>query len=106
MPVATGSGGTMITGNAILGFRALLCIQGIETHLKFNGKFRLTRMATPTNLRAIASEFTGRHYARSRKGLEQALADMLKLRDGKSLDEIGETAVVNREVGGVAADLQ
>lgn len=102
MPVEGGS----ITGNAILGFRGIILIQSLKCHIESNGRMRLTRMATPTNMRAIASEFTGKPYARSRKGLEQALADMLQLQTGKSLDELGETAVVNHEVGGVAADLQ
>ena len=94
-----------ITGAAILGLRGVICIQGLETHLRTNGKMRITRMATPAVLRAIATEFTGKTYSRSRKGMEAALADMLVLRDGKNLSEIGDVAVVNKEVGGVAADL-
>lgn len=95
----------VIEGTAVLGFRAIICIQGLQMHLKYNGKMMLTRMATPKNLRAIATEYTGKVYARSRKGMELALADMEALRDGKSLAEIGNVAVVNKEVGGMAADL-
>ena len=105
MPVETGNGGTSVTGNAVIGLRAFICIRAIEMHLKYDGKFRMTRTATPSNLRAIASEFTGKPYARSRKGLETALADLRTLMQQKNLDEMGETAAVNREVGGVAADL-
>lgn len=91
MPVETGNGGTCVTGNAILGLRAVMTIQAIRFHLESGGKMRLTRFATPSNLRAIASEFTGRTYARSTKGLRQALADLEAMQAGKSLDEIGDT---------------
>ena len=56
--------------------RLVVTIQAIRTHLTSKGKMRLTRVATPANLRRIAAEFTGKTYARSRKGLEQALADL------------------------------
>lgn len=56
-------------------------IRALETHIKFKGKFRLTRMATPTTMRQIASEFTGKTYARSMKGLETALADLAALKE-------------------------
>jgi hypothetical protein len=62
----------VITGNGISLMRAFVCLQAIETHIKFNGHMMLTRTATPANLRTIASEYTGVQYARSRKGLEQA----------------------------------
>lgn len=100
-----------ITGNATLGVRALYCKQGIEMYLESNGRMQLTRMATPAVLRSIATEFTGVTYARSRKGMEKALADLNKLfaakeaQEGSVLDAVGETAVVNKVTGGVAADL-
>lgn len=106
MPVSSDNGGTSVTGNAVLGFRAVVCIHALRTHLKFNGKLRLSRNATPSNLVAIASEFTGKRYSNRRKGLEAALRDLEALQAGKSLDEMGDTSVVNREVGGIAADLQ
>lgn len=56
-------------------------IRALETHIKFNGKFRLTRTATPTVMRQIATEFTGKTYARSMKGLENALADLKAFRE-------------------------
>lgn len=96
----------VITGNAVIGFQARAIILAIETHLKFNGQLRLARNATPSNLRTLASGFTGRTYARSRKGMESALADLKTLAAGRSLDELGEVYKVNQAVGGVAADLQ
>ena len=40
---------------------------------------RASRMATPQNLRDLTSKLTGKVYARSRKGLEQAQTDLLTL---------------------------
>jgi hypothetical protein len=106
MPVERGEhGGTMVTGNAVLGFRGVVLIQSLKLYLKTDGRMQSTRMATPSNMRAIASEFTGKPYARSRKGLVQALADMEALASGKSLDALGDVVRVNQAVGGVAADL-
>jgi hypothetical protein len=63
----------------ISAMRGICCKMAIKTHLKFNGRMMLTRTATPARLRAIASEFTGKPYARSRKGLEKAYADLLEI---------------------------
>lgn len=60
-------------------FRINVVIRCIETHIRTGGKMRLTRMATPANLRATASEYTGKTYPRSTKGLETALADLKAL---------------------------
>jgi hypothetical protein len=106
MPVTSSEGGTSVTGSAVWGLRGVIVIQGLRTHLKFGGKVRLSRFATPGALVRIASEFTGRTYKNTRKGQTQALADMEALQAGRSLDELGETAKVNALVGGVAADLQ
>ena len=106
MPVNTfGNGGATITGNAILGMRGFYCMQGLEMYDKYGSNFQLTRGATPGVLRAIATEFTGKVYARSKKGMKQALEDMVALVKSKTLDELGETRAVNQAVGGVAADL-
>lgn len=70
---------TVLTGAQIDMFRISVVIRSIETHIKFNGKMRLTRMATPSNLRAIAGEYTGKTYPRSAKGLESALVDLKAL---------------------------
>ena len=106
MPVERSAGGTTITGNAILGLRGLMALRGLEMHVKFGGKMRLTRSATPGNLVAIAGEFTGKKYSSRMKGVQQAIADLHELLADKSLDQLGETRQVNALVGGVAADLQ
>ena len=99
MPVANG----VITGNAVLGFRALCCKQSLRFYL--NTGMRTTRIATPGNMVKIASEFTGKSYKASRKGMEAAWADLEALSQVRDLDGMGDTAVVNAAVGGVAADL-
>lgn len=60
-------------------YRNIILRQAIETHLKFNGRLKLTRTATPTRLRTLASQVTGNKYPRSRQGMESALADLRKL---------------------------
>jgi hypothetical protein len=54
-------------------------IIAIETHLKFKGKFRLTRTATPKNMLALATAHTGKTYKRGK--LADALADLKEVRD-------------------------
>ena len=71
----------VLVGSQIDAYRLLVVIKAMETHIRTNGRMRLTRIASPANLRAIASEYTGKHYARSRKGLETALADLITLRN-------------------------
>jgi hypothetical protein len=102
MPVSNGA----VTGNAILGFRGVVLMHSLKLYIQTNGRMQASRVATPSNMRAIATEFTGKVYARSRKGLVQALADMEALAAGKSLDALGDVVRVNQAVGGVAADLQ
>lgn len=72
---------TAITGAQIDGIRLMILIQAIKIHINTQGKMRLTRVATPANLRQIASEFTGKVYPRSAKGLQTALADLLVVRE-------------------------
>lgn len=60
--------------------RLATVIMAMQMHLKSGGKMMLTRVATPSNLRAIATEFTGKSYPRSRKGMETALADLLAIK--------------------------
>jgi len=63
-------------------FARLICtIQAMKIHLKTGGKVRLTRVATPANLRKIATEFTGKPYPRSKQGMETALDDLVKLKE-------------------------
>ena len=59
--------------------RFLSCKMAMKMHLNSNGAMRLTRTATPTNLRNIASEFTGKEYAASKKGMQQAYADLCNM---------------------------
>jgi hypothetical protein len=105
MPIEHEHGTTIITGNAIGGLRAFYCLQGLEMYLSSNGKRQLTRIATPGLLSKTATEYTGKKYARSRKGLQQAHDDLKALMAAQTLDQTGETAVVNKLVGGVASDL-
>lgn len=51
----------------------------MRMHIITNGGMMLTRTATPATLRAIATEFTGKTYPRSRKGLEQAQKDCQRI---------------------------
>jgi hypothetical protein len=60
--------------------RLVCCIHGMRIHLKTGGQMRLTRTATPATLRAIATEFTGKQYPRSKKGMEAALADLEEMK--------------------------
>lgn len=62
-------------------YRLLVVIRAIETHIRTGGKMRLTRTATPSNLRTIASEYTGKTYPRSLNGLQDALSDLKVIRD-------------------------
>lgn len=71
----------LTTPSQIDAFRLSVVIRAIETHIRTNGQMMLTRMATPSNLRTIASEYTGKSYARSRKGLELALADLQAIKE-------------------------
>lgn len=95
----------VVTGTAILGTRGVTLIHAMKVYLETNGKMQITRIATPALMREMATEFTGRHYPRSRKGLERAYADMCALAEGKTLAQLGDVYVVNAEVGGEAADL-
>jgi hypothetical protein len=51
-------------------------ILAMEIHLRHGGKMRLTRTATPSLLRTIATEYTGKAYPRSTKGMQTALDDL------------------------------
>lgn len=55
-------------------FRCILIHKAIGLYLKTG--MQVNRKYTPQNMRAVASEYTGETYARSRKGLEQAYADL------------------------------
>lgn len=51
-------------------------LMGLEIHVKFNGRMRLTRTAKPKLLLQIATEYTGKVYKNNRGGHEAAIADM------------------------------
>ena len=58
-------------------YRFITLIEGIELYLKTGMK--LTRFATPTLLRNVATQYTGKTYKKSRQGLELALHDLRAL---------------------------
>jgi hypothetical protein len=65
--------------------RMFSCLLAIKMHIESNGTMRLTRMATPATLRAIASEYTGVTYPRSKKGMLAAFNDLTELK--RQIDE-------------------
>lgn len=58
--------------------RLTMLISGINLYLKSG--LKLTRIATPSNMRAWATHYTGVTYKRSRAGLELAVSDLENLR--------------------------
>jgi hypothetical protein len=56
-------------------FRAKVMLQAIRFYLKTG--MQVNRMYTPANMKRVVSEYTGKAYPRSRKGLEQAYNDLL-----------------------------
>ena len=66
------------TPEQISNYRMAVVIRSIELYLKT--KTKMTRNATPANMRTWASEYTGNKYARSTKGLQNALNDLLELK--------------------------
>lgn len=70
---------TVLVGAQIYQYRLAVVIKCIETHFRTGGRIRLTRTATPSNLRSIASEYTGKTYPRSSNGLQNALADLKQI---------------------------
>lgn len=65
---------TLETPEQINMYRMLVLIKSIESYTKTG--MLLTRVATPARMRELASEYTGKKYARSSKGLNQALIDL------------------------------
>lgn len=87
MPVEHSTGGSVITGDAIGGFRGHVILKAIEFYLKTG--MQVNRAYTPANMKRAAGDYTGKTYPRSRKGLETALADLQILAAGKTLDQLG-----------------
>lgn len=82
-----GSGGIVVSGPAIDGMRAITLLYGIRLYIESG--VQPSRRTTPAVMRRIATEFTGRSYPRSRKGLKRAEADLTQLCAGKTLDQLG-----------------
>jgi hypothetical protein len=87
MPVKQNAGSTLLTGDAVGGFRCAVVKSAISLYLKTG--MQANRAYTPANMRAVATEYTKVVYPRSRKGLERALADLEALMQGRTLDEVG-----------------
>lgn len=61
-------GGIVMTGASINRYQLLVAIQGLETHVRTNGRMRLSRFATPKRCMEIISEHTGKKYKRTDAG--------------------------------------
>lgn len=57
--------------------RLVMLVKSMELYLDTG--IKTTRIATPTRMREIASEFTGKEYPRSNKGLRQAFVDVQEI---------------------------
>lgn len=68
------SGAITITGDSIELYRLIATRRALELYLRTGMK--MNRMATPKVLTGIISEYTGKTYARSRKGYEAAAKDV------------------------------
>jgi len=77
MPIENSGGGFMITGNAVNWYAVLVVKQAAKLYLETG--MQANRAYTPTNIRRFAEGYTGKHYNRSRKGLEAAYADLVEL---------------------------
>lgn len=83
MPIEhTSSGAMVVTGDSTNAFRLLVAVQGLEIHIKTNGRMRLTRIATPKRCMEVVSEFTGRKYKRTDA--------MIAAKDGRTVLEMGK----------------
>lgn len=65
------------TPNPIDAFRLKVITSAIGIYLKTG--MQVNRAYTPANMKRAASEYTGITYPRSRKGLEQAHADLTRI---------------------------
>lgn len=94
MPITGDEYGTTITGNAINWYQCKVLVTSIRMYLRSG--MMLSRSATPANMRALATLYTGKTYTRSRKGLEMAMIDIQALLDNHTPDEmsplVGATA--------------
>lgn len=75
----SGRAAAFVGRDAVSTFAATAVIAGMRMFLATG--MLANRAYTPTNMRAFTTRITGKHYARSRKGLEAAMADLTKWRD-------------------------
>lgn len=74
---------TAIVGTENVNMAQLLIVRhGISLYLRTGMK--PSRNWSPKNMRDFVSRKTGKQYSSSRKGLEAALADVVKLMESKS----------------------
>lgn len=67
----------LTTPEQIDGFRLRVVYSAINLYLKTGMK--ANRAYTPENMKRVVSEYTGKTYPRSRKGLESARDDLAQL---------------------------
>lgn len=77
--VTNGVATSFVGRDAVSVFAATAVIGGMRMFL--NCGIKANRAYTPQAMRDFAARITGKHYARSRKGLETAMADLIKWRD-------------------------
>jgi hypothetical protein len=82
MPIGNGA----ITGNATYWFQVNMVIRAIDMWRKHG--IAMSRNGKPAHLRALATAYTGKAYARSDKGLLAAQTDLVAFVKDKHPDEI------------------
>lgn len=55
----------MLTGESVEKFKLLVALRGLETHIKTQGRMRISRFATPKRCMEIVSEFSQKKYKRT-----------------------------------------
>lgn len=80
--------GWTLTGVGIDLFRIKVILRGIDTFLQSGGKVTLTRAMNGGSLRRAVSEYTGKTYPRSERGLMLAQRDLISFLENKER-EIG-----------------
>jgi len=85
MPIESHDGGLTITGNAIHRFQLTTVAKALELGLK---GIKVNRAYTPAAMCAVVTRFTGRDYARGKKGMQAALKDARELLEGGTADSI------------------
>jgi hypothetical protein len=86
MPIERSHNATTITGNATYWLQVNMIIRAIDMWRKHG--IALSRNGKPAHLRALATSYTGKNYARSDKGLLAAQTDLIAFVKDKTPDEI------------------